>query len=279
MLTLPVSIAGSVGITERGKVCRNLQPDREKVVQLLNMIPADRGGTAGMLKLGASPQELRNAIINFQAHPSNQLFRLSRDGHVDPRERTLDALNKLAALSAETTSESGPIGPSTPENEFRSPTFRIKMVGSVGLGVIPLGAMAFWVWDTRNGRAAMYNYFVISPGVGSPTVTGDDAPWSDEFHATNAIGVDQLNGGATHITTGVASVGSFALNIDMLKTRQDGVFVPTGFTFGFTVVEAGGGPFILDASTVQDFNGPLSAQPRLGPNALPPADPEFGSPL
>jgi len=82
-----------------GRPCYNTTGDQEIVQYLLNRIPAEYGGTDGKLHApllwGRVSPELQQAIERFQAvHAIDE--GLSRDGHIDPHNRTIRALLKYA---------------------------------------------------------------------------------------------------------------------------------------------------------------------------------------
>src|SRR5437016_5984605 len=85
------------------KPCYNTIDDQTMVRDLLNAIPESKGGAGGKLKgslrWGIVRDDIYTAIIRFQqAHPEEHL---SVDGHVDPHEKTLRLLLRLAkALAA-----------------------------------------------------------------------------------------------------------------------------------------------------------------------------------
>jgi len=97
-------IQASVGRIN-GRHCFNRIPDQLIVMDLLNRIPLDEGGA---LKPGGVPEtfrkplqgicqdDLHSAILAFQRkHIREVLF---ADGHIDPGERTIRAMNRLAAI-------------------------------------------------------------------------------------------------------------------------------------------------------------------------------------
>jgi hypothetical protein len=93
-MSIATSIQASVGIAS-GKQCYNLLPDQNTVRQLLNLIGTAQGGAFGTLdkptQHGICSGQLHHAILNFQ-----RINHLSDDGHVDPHERTIHLLAKLA---------------------------------------------------------------------------------------------------------------------------------------------------------------------------------------
>jgi hypothetical protein len=107
------------------KACYNRPEDVQKVVQLLNSIPAVAGGAKEHPVDGRnpSPRQMFDAILRFQRNTNavkrdntkkylatknrviledlKRVPSLWEDGHVDPHEQTLRWLNKLSQAQAD----------------------------------------------------------------------------------------------------------------------------------------------------------------------------------
>jgi hypothetical protein len=104
---MPLSIKASVGKYGGGKLCYNRMEDKLIVRDLLDRILEQDGGAEGFLGAGsghfreelfATPKisdQLHEAIHHFQ-EANHARFHLIVDGHVDPHEHTIAAMNKLA---------------------------------------------------------------------------------------------------------------------------------------------------------------------------------------
>jgi hypothetical protein len=105
-----LTVTFAVGNTVRGVTAPNQKQDMRKVKTLLNRVPVDKGGLNGLprdkllnpddsSKSGPEFDKLVTAIGDFQEqaklfpHPDGTF---GRDGRVDPNERTIKALNRLA---------------------------------------------------------------------------------------------------------------------------------------------------------------------------------------
>src|ERR1700733_526167 len=83
----------------QNKQCHNTVPDQKVIQNLLNAIPVEHGGADGKLmgsirQWGVVDEELHKAILKFQkAHAREGL---SVDGHVDPHEKTIRLMVRLA---------------------------------------------------------------------------------------------------------------------------------------------------------------------------------------
>jgi len=90
----------SVGKHGRNGVqCYNIPSDQQMIQDLLNRIPESYGGTNGKLKAppiwGKVSDDLHKAIVRFQQVNADKGL-LPADGHIDPHERTLKVLLKIA---------------------------------------------------------------------------------------------------------------------------------------------------------------------------------------
>jgi hypothetical protein len=94
-------VRASVGKYANGtKLCYNRLEDKQTVRDLLNRIPVSQGGTQGKLPEDLLPPQqiseaLFQAIREFQK-VNQERFHLFADGHVDPHERTIAAMTRLA---------------------------------------------------------------------------------------------------------------------------------------------------------------------------------------
>lgn len=95
-------IVGSVGWID-GRQCRNRVDDQQTVIDLLNKIPVSKGGAMGLGGIrtvfdpprgGFASKQLHQAILHFQR--TNQAEGLFVDGHVDPGDRCIQLMNRLA---------------------------------------------------------------------------------------------------------------------------------------------------------------------------------------
>jgi hypothetical protein len=93
-----MGLTSSVG-RRRGRDSRNRVSDQKIIQDLLNRIPASRGGAGGSLNErmidGICSNKLHLAILNFQKKHVPQFA----DGHVDPGGRTLDAMERMVTLN------------------------------------------------------------------------------------------------------------------------------------------------------------------------------------
>lgn len=82
-----------------GRQCYNTASDQQMIQDLLNRIPESYGGTEGKLKApplwGIVSDDLHKAIVHFQTFYADRGL-LPADGHIDPHERTLKVLLKIA---------------------------------------------------------------------------------------------------------------------------------------------------------------------------------------
>ena len=100
------TIRSSVGMVDGTKPCRNQPADVATVVRLLNLIaPAEGGRHDNPIKSNPNPRELSQAVHNFQRVQNGlgNTPKLSVDGHVDPNERTIERLNRMARKKAPAT--------------------------------------------------------------------------------------------------------------------------------------------------------------------------------
>ncbi len=98
-----MALRGRVGRHTRqdGRHCQNWISDQQTVIDLLNRIPADHGGTAGKLAgtiggrlvAGMASDALYRAISKFE----DKHFPGQRSGHVDPGGRMLRLMEQFAA--------------------------------------------------------------------------------------------------------------------------------------------------------------------------------------
>jgi hypothetical protein len=97
-LEIIMGLTSSVG-RRHGRDSRNRVGDQKIIQNLLNRIPANRGGAGGSLNErlleGICSHKLHSAILNFQKKNLPQFA----DGHVDPDGRTLDAMERMVTLN------------------------------------------------------------------------------------------------------------------------------------------------------------------------------------
>ena len=108
-------IQASVGKHGGGKQCYNLDHDQKTVQDLLNRILAGHGGAEGGLTdpvvRGIVSERLFQAILRFQQH-HHSTAGLIVDGHVDPGDRTIVLLNRLAGAAPPSPAPKPGPGPS-----------------------------------------------------------------------------------------------------------------------------------------------------------------------
>jgi hypothetical protein len=82
-----------------GRQCYNTVKDQQMIIDLLNRIPVSYGGTEGKLITpplwGVVSNDLHQAIVHFQTFYADRGL-VPADGHIDPHERTLKVLLKIA---------------------------------------------------------------------------------------------------------------------------------------------------------------------------------------
>jgi hypothetical protein len=219
------------------------------IQDLLNRIPEAYGGAGGKLKgmprWGIVREELYQAILSFQkAHAAEGLL---VDGHVDPHEKTLRLLLKVAydyifaypdiEKDLSFPKDDGVVlPPETPKaRQFR---IRFREGGSVG----PIVILRFDFWDFENDLSAEYKFRGLSASAGIPASLTDAGDFTD-FNVAERISVNAFAGLASFSSTGGlnTSFSELALLAPPIHIR-----VQTGFTEGFDFFSIGGGVLSLD---------------------------------
>jgi len=179
---MSTTIQASVGIAA-GRHCHNLVSDQAAVIDLLNSISARRGGRidnkipSAPLRQGFCSAALHRAILGFQAVNSKE-FGLSVDGHVDPGQKTLAALNRIVSFNKIGGVDVSEIGFPISDPPFLSEVtfepratslflsdYRIQNLSDVTFSLTPpakAGAVNFQI----RGRGETWDVIVPAVGVG-----------------------------------------------------------------------------------------------------------------
>jgi hypothetical protein len=233
------------------KQCYNTLPDQKMVRDLLNKLPAHLGGAAGTLQgpltWGKVREDLYQAFIKFQrAHPEEGL---SVDGHVDPHQKTIRLLLRLAQTVIPADPDihpdvppSAPIPPLPPaQTTPLSQRFKIRYHGGASLG--PFALHRFDIWDVQNDLTALYTLEAGGFSAGTPiSVTG--AGEFTPFTTNTDTSIKNFGGPASF---GDAGGGDNSVSLLTLFVFSPPLVlkIDTGFTQGFDVVAVTGGVFFL----------------------------------
>jgi hypothetical protein len=169
--------------------------DVKTVVELLNNIGADRGGTReAPILTSSSARTLHDAIFRFQMKQNGlgRLPLLSGDGHVDPGDKTIVRLNQEA---------SPPVGPDNPPVHILP-----APVPVVPPGVAPPASTA---WHIVNSKSLSLSGLIAGAAFLNMDLTHDSEP--SQIFEVNFIGggvsLGPLPAGVEFSTSNNATVG------------------------------------------------------------------------
>lgn len=213
---MSMQIRASVGRYSNGqKLCYNRLEDKKIVVDLLNQIPEDQGGMVGQYltplqpDLLPSPQiewRLFEAICRFQK-ANKARYHLQADGHVDPNERTIALMNRLAEEAPPRRSAQG--WPPRYQYDFVPLTTGKPYQGSAKDMFFLLDACPR-IDPTSKGLIPEALYWFGFPGA-VPVVSDGDLQvaqcWGARCHLFRPLPIDRLEGPGT-VTETLRNVGS-----------------------------------------------------------------------